>query len=177
MRVVVLVMMFVSMSVFLWMRVLMLMLVIVRFIMLVEELFPGQIFLAVDNHIDLGCGDSVAVHATDIQRGSDVQAANRFQQQLRRDPGRDERAQKHVAADPRKAVQISNSHEFLTSSPPRGGNFHHRELRPWGQSKAGQPQGLASVQGAQSPVFVEHREEQHRRPAGLPFIIAFAHDQ
>jgi len=119
MRVLVLVVMLVSMSLFRRMSMLMPVLVIVRFIMLVEELFPGQILLAVDNHIDLGRGDSVAVHATDIQRGSDVQAANRFQQQLRRDPGRDERAQKHVAADPRKAVQISNSHGFLTSPPSR----------------------------------------------------------
>jgi hypothetical protein len=119
---------------------LMFVLVVVSVIVLVEELFPWQIFLAIDNHIGLGRGDSIAVHAADFQRGSNVQAANRFQQQLRRYPGRDERAQKHVAADPRKAVQISNSHEFLTSSPPRyepgspelafaHGNFHHRELR------------------------------------------------
>jgi hypothetical protein len=85
-------------------RMSMLVLMIVLIFPLLQELFPGQIFLAIDQHVNLGRGDSVAVHVTDVQRGSDVQAANRFQQQLCRNSGRDERAQKHVAADPRKAI-------------------------------------------------------------------------
>jgi hypothetical protein len=126
MRVPMVVLMLVPMRVFVFLRmsmlvpvlglmaVLMIVLIVMVFVLL-QKLFPRQILLAIDNHVDLGRGDSIAIHAADLQRGSNVQAANRFQQQLRRNPGRDKRAQKHVAADSRKAVQISNSHEFLTS--------------------------------------------------------------
>jgi hypothetical protein len=54
---------------------------------LILLLLQRQFLPAIDEHVDLGRGDSVAVDDTNIQRGSDVQGANRFQQQLRRNSG------------------------------------------------------------------------------------------
>jgi hypothetical protein len=88
-------------------RVFVLVLVVV---LLCPELFARKIFLAIHDHVDFGCGDSVAQNLREFQFGTDVQGADGVAQQVGRDSGIDKGAEKHVATDPAEAIEVGNAH-------------------------------------------------------------------
>lgn len=65
------------------------------------------------NHVDLGRGDSTTHDFTRFKARAHVQRGRRFSQHVKGDAGVDQRAQQHVAADSRKALEITNPHRFV----------------------------------------------------------------
>ena len=68
------------------------------------EFFSRQLFLAVNEDVDLGRRNSTAVHLRDFQPRSDVERGDGLIQQLQRHARIDQGAQKHVAAHAGEAV-------------------------------------------------------------------------
>src|SRR5919109_2204013 len=85
-----------------------LMFVLVTFLFPID--FSWQFLLPMHQHVDLCCRNSAAIHARDFQLCADIECRYRFLEYLRRDTGIEQRTQKHVAADSRKAIQISDAH-------------------------------------------------------------------
>ena len=71
-----------------------------------------------DPHIDLSRIDPAAIHARDLQIRADVQRGHRIFKDLRRNPGIQQRANKHVAADTGEAFEISNAHQSFVGRSP-----------------------------------------------------------
>ena len=71
---------------------------------LFPELFPRQLFFTGGDHIKLGGTDAASVNAGNFQPGVHAQCCNSLGEDLRRNSGVDEGAQKHVAADSGKAL-------------------------------------------------------------------------
>jgi hypothetical protein len=69
---------------------------------LLPELLARQLFFAGGNNIDLDSADAAAVHARDFQTRIHAQSFHSLRQELGRYSGIDQRAKKHVAADPGK---------------------------------------------------------------------------
>ena len=67
------------------------------------ELFSWQLFFAGGDHIEFGSADAAAVDAGDFQPGIHAQCFDGPGEDLRRNSGVQQGAQKHVAADPGKA--------------------------------------------------------------------------
>jgi|ERR1700676_949022 hypothetical protein len=61
-------------------------------------------------HINLRCRDSAAVNTADAKLSPNIQRTRGPLQQLLTDPGIDERAEHHVSADSREALEVSNVH-------------------------------------------------------------------
>jgi hypothetical protein len=74
------------------------------------ELFPRQVLLPVDHHIDLDRRNTVPFDPRHLQRCANVQRCNSLLQQLERNFGVHQRAEEHIAADARKSVEVRNSH-------------------------------------------------------------------
>ena len=78
---------------------------------LLPENFPRQIFLAVDIHIDFGRRNSASHHPRNLQPRTDIERRDRVFQKLGGHPGIHQRAQKHVAADAGKTVEVGYAHD------------------------------------------------------------------
>jgi hypothetical protein len=61
-------------------------------------------------HINLCCRDSAAANTADAKLSPNIQCTRCPLQQLWTDPGIDERAEHHVSADSREALEVSNVH-------------------------------------------------------------------
>src|SRR5215831_11831629 len=85
------------------------------------ELLPGQFLLAGGDYIDLGGADTAASDSGDFQPGIHPERRHRPREEVGRNSGVDQRAKKHVATDPGKAFEVSNSH--------RAPEIHHRFCR------------------------------------------------
>src|SRR5215813_10596206 len=64
------------------------------------KFFPWQLFLSGNDHINFGRADAATVHAGDFQARVYGESFDGLLQQLRRNSGVHQRAEKHVAADP-----------------------------------------------------------------------------
>ena len=65
--------------------------------------------LAVYDYINLGCTDAAAIYTLDFEGCTNVQGINCLPKKIGGNSGVDERAEKHVAADPGKAVEIGDA--------------------------------------------------------------------
>jgi hypothetical protein len=79
--------------------------------MLLMENFARQIFFAVGVYIDFGRGNSAAQHPRNLQPRADVERGDCVFQKLWRHSGIHQRAQKHVAADAGKTVEVGYAHD------------------------------------------------------------------
>jgi len=101
-------------------RMFMVMVMLMRVFMLMTSLLlpkflPGQFFFAGRDYINLCGADAAAIYARDFQVGIHAKSHDRPPEQFRRNSGVDQRAKKHVATDPGKAFEVSNSHAALKS--------------------------------------------------------------
>src|SRR5215813_2661066 len=71
--------------------------------LLLPEFFAWQLFLSGNDHVNFGRTDAAAVHTGDFQMRVDAQSLDGLLQQVRRNSGVHQRAQKHIAADPGEA--------------------------------------------------------------------------
>src|SRR5882724_13390055 len=71
---------------------------------LFPELFPRQLFFTGGDHIKLGGTDAAAVHAGNFQTRVHAQGGYGLGEDLRRNSGVKQGAQKHIAADTGKAL-------------------------------------------------------------------------
>ena len=62
-------------------------------------------------NIDLGRRDPSTHDARNLQPGAEIKRRNRFFQQLWRHTGVYQRAEKHVAADAGKTIEVRNTHK------------------------------------------------------------------
>ena len=67
-------------------------------------LLPWLFFL--HDYVNLGRTDTAAIHSENFQGGTKVQGGDRLVKKIWRDTGVNQRAEKHVAADPGEAVDI-----------------------------------------------------------------------
>jgi hypothetical protein len=111
-----------------------------RSTLLLEENLARQFLLPVDENIHFGRSDSAAIHSRNFQPRSDIQSCGSIFQELRRNSSVHQRAQKHVAADAGKAVEVSNAHksQSLAVGPwslvnPFEGNAPAKDFRANGQ--------------------------------------------
>src|SRR6266852_1918185 len=74
------------------------------------EDFARQLLFAVGVDVQLGGRDPAAIHPRNLQASSDIQRRDRVLEQFRRHPGIHQGAQKHVAADAGKAVEVGYAH-------------------------------------------------------------------
>ena len=74
------------------------------------EFLARHVFLAVYHDVELGCRDAAAIDARVLQVGPDVESGDGLLEELERNSGVEQRAQKHVAADSREAFEVGNSH-------------------------------------------------------------------
>jgi hypothetical protein len=105
-RVFVLLLMAVLVRVFVIVAMMMLMvvgMVVLMLRLLCPELFSRQLFLSGNDHVNFGCADAAPVHAGDFQMRIHAQSPNGALQELRRNSGVHQGAEKHVAADPGEA--------------------------------------------------------------------------
>ena len=68
------------------------------------ELFPRQLFFAGGDYIKLGGADAAAIDTRDFQPRVHAQGCNRPGEDLGRNSGVEQGAQKHIAADTGKAL-------------------------------------------------------------------------
>ena len=71
--------------------------------LLAPELFPRQLFLTGGDHVNLGRADAAAIDARDFQARIHAQRLHGAGEDLWRNSGIDQRAKKHIAADPGEA--------------------------------------------------------------------------
>jgi hypothetical protein len=69
-----------------------------------------KIFVPTDYHVNLSCANAAAADAAHFQAGSQVEGCNGLLQQSQGHAGVNQHAEKHVAADPGKAIKISYAH-------------------------------------------------------------------
>src|SRR5271166_3360421 len=74
------------------------------------ELLAWQIFLPIDQHINLCGGNPRAVNPRPLQRNPQIERCHRSLEQFKRNSGVHQRAEEHIAADTGKSVQIRYSH-------------------------------------------------------------------
>ncbi len=79
-------------------------------VLLRPEFLARHVFLAVDHHVEFGCRDAAAANARMLQIGSDVEPGDGLLEELERNSGIEQRAQKHVAADSGETFEIGNAH-------------------------------------------------------------------
>jgi hypothetical protein len=77
--------------------------------LLSPELFTREVFLAVDDDVDLSGRDPVAQDLREFQFGADVQGADGLAQQVGRNASIDKGAEKHVATDPAETIEVGNA--------------------------------------------------------------------
>src|SRR5260370_18533140 len=77
--------------------------------------FARQIFFAVDDHINFRRTDAAAIYTRDLEPRSDVERSDGFLQQPERASGVQQRAQKHVAADAGKTIEVGNAHKTFVA--------------------------------------------------------------
>jgi hypothetical protein len=77
-------------------------------------LLPWQVFFPVKVNIHLGGGNAAAQHARNFQPRSNSESRHGFFQRTRRNSGIQECAQKHIAADAGKTLEISDAHRKWT---------------------------------------------------------------
>ncbi len=82
-----------------------------RHIFFCPELFARQVFLAVHPNIDFGRRDPAANDPRNLQPRTHIQRRNSFFKQPWRNSGVNKRAEEHVAADARKALDVGDAHE------------------------------------------------------------------
>src|SRR5215831_2174254 len=85
-------------------RVCMSMFMSVIMLILLQENFPGKILFTLRIHINLCGRDSTAGDARDFEARADIEGSDCVLEQFRRHSGIHQGAEKHVAADARKAV-------------------------------------------------------------------------
>src|SRR5215813_5796655 len=68
--------------------------------LLLPECFPGQLLFSGRNHVYLDGADAATLDARDFQSRVHAQGFDGAPQQVWRDSGIDQRAQKHVTTDP-----------------------------------------------------------------------------
>ena len=87
--------------------------VIVRHRRLADEmLLSRRVLLALHPHIHFGCGNPCAPDPRNLQTCPNIQRGNRLFEQCWRHPSIKERAQKHVAADAGKTLNVGYAHGF-----------------------------------------------------------------
>src|SRR6185312_968576 len=69
------------------------------------------------DHMHFGAGNPAAVYLLDLQTGADMQRRDRVVEYLRWNSSVEQGPQEHVAGDPRKAFQISDTHTNILSDP------------------------------------------------------------
>ena len=120
--------------------------------LLLPENLPWQLLFAVGVDVQLSGRNTAAIHPRNLQACSDIQFRDRLFKQPRRHSCVHQRAQKHVAADTGKTVEVRYPHRsvlvdrwsFLVCQPLKANavaphpsqkanderpvvNFHHRE--------------------------------------------------
>ena len=80
----------------------MLVFVLMRGLLFAPEFLAGEFFLPGNDHVNLGRADAAAVDAGDLQTRVHAQGLHCAREQLGRNSGVDQGAEKHVAADPGK---------------------------------------------------------------------------
>src|SRR5689334_5390703 len=73
--------------------------------------------LSFHQHVNLRRANATTVHACDLQHRTDVQGLNRFLKKFDWNSCVDKRAEKHVAADPGEAVEISDAARSAVRRP------------------------------------------------------------
>src|SRR5436190_21646533 len=81
--------------------------------LLFPEFFAWKLFFSGGNHIQFYRTDAAALHPRNLQAGIHAQCLHGLCEDLRRYSGIQQRAQKHVAADPGEALKISNPHSSI----------------------------------------------------------------
>ena len=77
--------------------------------MLVVRMFMLMQVIA-DQHVNLGPGEAPAAHLAHFEACTDIERRSSFLKKAEWHTSTDEGAKQHVAADPGKALQISNAH-------------------------------------------------------------------
>ena len=78
--------------------------------LLFPEDFTRQFFFTVDIDVQLCGRDPAAIHSRNFQPGSNIKRRDRVLEQLSRNSGIYQGAEKHVAADAGEAVEVSDAH-------------------------------------------------------------------
>ena len=81
--------------------------VVVSMDVLVRYFRPSNswsVLFSVCDHIHFGGSDATAVHARNVQLGTEIKSSDRLFKKFRRNSGVDQCSKKHVAANSRKAV-------------------------------------------------------------------------
>jgi hypothetical protein len=82
----------------------MMMLVGMLRLLLAPEFFARKLLLAGDDNVHLGCADAATIDARNLQPGVHTEGFHSAREQLKRNSGVDQRTEKHIAADPGKAL-------------------------------------------------------------------------
>jgi hypothetical protein len=82
------------------------------------KLLARQLLFSSGDHIHLGRANAAPVHAGDLEPRVHPESLDRLAEELRRNSGVDQRAEKHVAADPGEAFKVGYTHQTPTT--------HHR---------------------------------------------------
>jgi hypothetical protein len=82
-------------------------------------LFPRQILFSVHPHIHLRRCNPTADNPRNFQPSPDAQRRHSPFQHHSRNPGIDQRAQKHIAAHARKTFKVGNAHRSQFTTEPR----------------------------------------------------------
>src|SRR5689334_17829632 len=78
--------------------------------------FPRQVFFTVREHIDLGSGNARPYHSVNFYMRVNFQSGDSLFEELGWNASVDKRSEKHVAADSRRAIEVSNSHRSTEPS-------------------------------------------------------------
>ena len=118
------------MLVFMRVRVGMRMLVIVfGFVMKRVGIVLSRVLsLPVYQDVDFGGADPAPIYTSDLKRRAEVQCCNRLTKEFGRNSGIDQGAEKHVATDPGKAIEVGKAvlgpwSLVVSRRPPAQGRF------------------------------------------------------
>src|SRR5271157_2647229 len=129
------------------------------------ELFARQVLFAVHQDVKFGGGDACPSHTRKLQRRADVQVRDGLLEQLERNAGVEQRAEKHIAADAGKTIEIGNAHGIRRTA---GENFMIGKARC---SVKPRDSRFATITHSVAPQrHRANREEQKRRPKTTVYL-------